>query len=587
MSKILDLTNKLLGPVFNLSIRNRLILGFGLLISIIIGIGAYIVYEMNGIKVGQQAIRGSMTVLSHSEQQEARIVRAELLALTWVQPVLEEKAALMEYVFSEDEDEQQALFAKFGALGIRINKVSDEITQLVTDKESIAKVNEIRVLQKELKTSAVDVIAAYDGEGEYGEETQEKMGVFSKNVERLLVKINEFQEIVNFYVSEVNASILTAISDTNHNVDQSIVHSKTSSEIVLTVMGVSFAIAILISTLIYKSITLPLSMANELAKRIANFDLSSHGNTRGDLTKRKDEISELMINLYNMRNELRHLVANIQKSGEVLSVSTASLSASAEHIGTVSSNQLTLATQSVDISVMLQNDSTTIAGHASAASKHAADADELVKKCVSTDVAKSSQAMSNVSKEMEATREKINSLSISAEKIGDIVTVINGIAEQTNLLALNAAIEAARAGEQGRGFAVVADEVRTLAERTSEATSTISEMIMSVQSQVKGASESMELSEASVVTGNEAVSEIVVSLQSIEELNHQLKKDNEEVAIGTEAQKGSAGQISSNLESSQSTTSALADDVQSISEQAIKLDALLNDLNNEVTKFKV
>ena len=577
----------LLKPICNMTIKGRLIFGFGLIITLLIGVGGFSIFEMKDIRADQKEISTSMVRLTHSEELEGQIVRAELLALTWVQPVLEEKAALMEYVMSEDEDEQQALFAKFNQLGIKINKVGDSISEIVTDKEITEKINTIKSVQTQLRNAAINVIAAYDGEGEYGEETRVEMQAFTNELNKLLSEIQQFQDLVNVIVSQVNADIVVAINDTENSVDSSISNTELASEIVLFILVGGFAVAVFASMVIYRSITDPLNDAIVLAKRIANFDLSSHGSNRGNLDKRHDEISTLMKNLYDMRDALRNLVKNIQTTGDVLTDSSTTLTSSAEHISYSSTEQLELATQSVDISALLQNDATIIAGHAEGASKHAMEADDLVKKCITTDVAKSSQAMQQVITEMGSTRDRINGLSDSAEKIGDIVTVINGIAEQTNLLALNAAIEAARAGEQGRGFAVVADEVRTLAERTSEATSTISEMIGSVQAQVKDASQSMELSEASVVTGNEAVTAIVTSLGAIEEINNQLKTDNQEVATGTETQRGSVSQIALNLESSKSTSTDLHDDAKEIKEQALGLNSLVIGLNEEVAKFKV
>ncbi|ODN42033.1 methyl-accepting chemotaxis protein [Piscirickettsia litoralis] len=130
-------------------------------------------------------------------------------------------------------------------------------------------------------------------------------------------------------------------------------------------------------------------------------------------------------------------------------------------------------------------------------------------------VAKTTNAINNLSKEVTAASEVIGKLAQDSEGIGAVLDVIRGIAEQTNLLALNAAIEAARAGEQGRGFAVVADEVRTLAQRTQQATQEIQEMIEKLQSNASDAVNTMEQGRSSADTSVQQAAEAGKSLDSI------------------------------------------------------------------------
>jgi len=581
------MANFTFNPFLYLSIRNRLIVGFGFLIALLVAAGSYFSIEMNKIKASQAEISSAMITLEKSEMDETSILQAELLSLSWIQPVLKEKAALMSYVVSEDEDEQKALFAEFSQLGKEIVNVGDKVSELVTDASLKEKVKDIQNTQAEIRNAAVNVIAAFDGEGEYGEETREKMKEFSEKLNKLVTNISNFQVIITGIVSKVNADILSAISNTKGQVKDSVASSDAASTVSMVFVATSLVLAVIMSILIYNSITRPLSGAIELANRMAHFDLSSHGTARGNLNERKDEISVLMVTLYNTRSELRALVQKIQNMGESLGGSASKLAETSENITIVTNEQLQFSTESVDIATHLQSSSDTIAGYAGHAADYAKEADKLVKKCVNDDVSRTSSAMQEVQTEMNNTRDRIHGLSESAEEIGDIIVAITGIAEQTNLLALNAAIEAARAGEQGRGFAVVADEVRTLAERTSQSTSTISQVISKVQSQVKDAVVSMEASEKSVSAGSDAVAEIVDSLHAIENTNHQLTQDNQQVAEGTSEQKASADTIFSNLESAKNTTSNLYDHAQNINSQATNLSDIVGEMNAAVARFKV
>ena len=142
----------------------------------------------------------------------------------------------------------------------------------------------------------------------------------------------------------------------------------------------------------------------------------------------------------------------------------------------------------------------------------------------------------------------VQELGNSSEKIGEIVQVIDDIADQTNLLALNAAIEAARAGEQGRGFAVVADEVRKLAERTTKATKEIASMIKQIQKETIGAVQSMEKGTVEVSKGKELVEKAGVSLNQIISSSQEVVDNVSQVAAASEEQSATSEQISKNIE---------------------------------------
>jgi methyl-accepting chemotaxis protein len=343
----------------------------------------------------------------------------------------------------------------------------------------------------------------------------------------------------------------------------------------------AFIIAIIIGVLITRLITRPIAQAVEGAQRIAKGDL-----TQAITTDRTDEAGQLLMALSDMQGGLKNTLVEIANASDQLASAAEELSAVTDE----SSRGLTR-----------QNDE--IQQAATAVNQMTAAVDEVASNAVSTSeasrqataeaedgrqqVEQAVSGMSSMVVEINDSTQSVADLANQVREIGKVIDVIRGIADQTNLLALNAAIEAARAGEQGRGFAVVADEVRALAHRTQTSTVDIEKMIGEVQAGADGAVAAMNKSltwanntQTLAQNAGQALERITASVASINERNLV-------IASASEEQAQVAREVDRNLLNIQDLSTQTAAGAHQTNASSQDLSRLATSFNMLVSKFQL
>ncbi|MFC5530054.1 methyl-accepting chemotaxis protein [Cohnella yongneupensis] len=336
----------------------------------------------------------------------------------------------------------------------------------------------------------------------------------------------------------------------------------------ITVVLISCAVVVLFGWQVIRSIVNGIKRTVEVTEQVAS------GNLRVEplSIKSKDEVGQLANSINHMTESLRQMIHHIISSSHSLSAASRQISKGTEEISGSATSQASNAKSIMELFKELSDAINSVAVNAESAA-------ELAEQTVSiagegaTAVTASKAGMNDVSSRM--TR-----LETDSQQIGLIIEVIDEISEQTNLLALNAAIEAARAGEQGRGFAVVADEVRKLAERSGEATKQITAIIKGMQ---LSTSESVK----AVASSAKQTELTEQAFHHITEYVDQSSRKVMEIAAASEEQAAQATEVLQSVESIAAASQQTASASEETASSSQSLAALADELNRMVVKFKV
>ena len=310
----------------------------------------------------------------------------------------------------------------------------------------------------------------------------------------------------------------------------------------------------------------------------------------GDLTVKttvSEDITGAIADSVNYAiDELRSLVTTINETSEQVSSSAQESQTTARHLANAAeqqAQQISTATSAINQIVssmdVVSKDSAESADVAERSVKIASRGAEVVRETIS--------GMDSIRDQIQETSKRIKRLGESSQEIGSIVELINDIAEQTNILALNAAIQAASAGEAGRGFAVVADEVQRLAERSTSATKRIETLVQTIQSDTNEAVNSMEQTTAEVVAGARLAEDAGGALGDIERVSHDLSALIQNISVAAREQSAAATDVSVSMNAIQEITSQTSQGASQTADSIGTLAQLASDLRRSVAHFKL
>jgi len=537
----------------NMNIAPRAFLGFALIGALMLFLGVFALNQMSKIRAATEDITlssvPSIRALDEFTQLTLRLRVLSYRLLTNREPEVQQKTLEAFELRNQQIRTAQAVYEKL-IEGAEERSAYDEYVRLLGQyhqiearMKNLSQANQVDDLRKMLNTELLSN---------------------SEQVNAVLTRL-----------LELNNKMALA---TNQDAED---QYNTAFNMVVSLLVIATLLTVLFAWLLTRSITLPISQALEAAEEVAEGNL-----TRPIKVDGNDEAGRLLAAMAKMQDKLRDTLQRIAGSATQLASAAEELNAVTDESArglTQQNNEIEQAATAVNEMTSAVEEVARNAVSTSEASRNATtsagDGRDLVQETVS--------AIERMSGDVQATATLIGDLANESRDIGKVLDVIRGLADQTNLLALNAAIEAARAGEAGRGFAVVADEVRALAHRTQQSTSEIERMIGSIQAGTEHAVDSMRNSTERAESTLNIAKGAGMSLDTINTAIVEINERNLVIASAAEEQAQVAREVDRNLVNIRDLSVQSATGASQTSAASSELSRLAVDLNGMVGRFRL
>jgi methyl-accepting chemotaxis protein len=537
----------------NMNIAPRALLGFSLISVLMIVLGVFSLSQMSHIRAAGEKIENN-TVPSITSLDEMTQLTLRLRVLSY------------RLLLNREADTQQKTVQLFDQRNEQINQAQARYEKLISNAEEQAAYNDYKRLL-----------------GEYRQLEARMKGLSASG------QVDALRDMLNSDMlsnsEQVNAVLEKLVKINN---EQTIAINREAEDEyrsafawVVGLLIVATLLTFLFAWLLTRSIVKPIDQALAAAEEIAEGNL-----TRPIQTEGRDEAARLLLAMQKMQGKLRDTLQRISGSATQLASAAEELNSVTDEGArglTQQNNEIEQAATAVNEMTSAVEEVARNAVSTSEASKEAttsaSDGRDLVMETVS--------AIERMSGDVQSTADLIGNLAAESRDIGKVLDVIRGLADQTNLLALNAAIEAARAGEAGRGFAVVADEVRALAHRTQQSTSEIERMIGSIQGGTEQAVDSMRNSTERAESTLNIAKGAGMALETINGAIVQINERNLVIASAAEEQAQVAREVDRNLVNIRDLSVQTAAGSAQTTAASGELARLAVELNSMVARFKV
>ncbi|MEE4888031.1 methyl-accepting chemotaxis protein [Pseudomonas alliivorans] len=536
----------------SLKIAHRAFLCFGVITLLLIGLGGFSYVQIGHLRAAEQNIeQNSLPSIQVTDDIQIALLHARLESIRMLA--------------STDPDVKKASEAKVRQAMDTLQSRSDFYQKnLISGEQDRSQFDDARNKMSNYLGGLKQVIAM-----DVADHEQAVSFANSEQADRASAYQETLTTIRDENAKEAQQSGADATSVYNHSVN-----------VLIAVVVLASILTVILAITMTRSIVGPMSVSLKLAEDIAEGDLTRHLEVTG-----RDEASRLMQALNQMSGKLRSTIQDI--SGASTQLSTAAV-------------EMTSITESADRTLQQQNSE--IEQAATAVNEMSAAVEEVARNATSTSqaaqqssasadlgnsrVAETLTAMQALTGLVEGSSAQVLALAGQAQDISKVLSVIRGIAEQTNLLALNAAIEAARAGEQGRGFAVVADEVRALAHRTQTSTQEIEQMISAIQAGSSATVESMQKSTQEVHSTRKTAEDAGQSLRQIANSVLEINERNLQIATASEQQAHVARDVDRSLVSIRDLAMQSSEGTRQTLIASNELSQLAVNLNDLVLRFR-